>query len=500
MSGLFIPFIIFTANYNNNMGIFNFFKKKENRQEEVYAPVQQNETSVKNVMEEAEEVEVMVDTLPEQPSEPVEEKKINNEYEKIKIYNDYIVYSIALQLKGDYAPISAFEKENGEVEGFAYMVNDATYMFSMEDAIGRMEKKFESELKEGKIRSYMILYHSKFNDNGNHEVATQEGEFKSITLSYHCKGFDKAKTALPYVFENQSITYKGFSEFSQEENNEIMNNQLVEGKEYFTNIEEIKIPESSNEAGIKIKKSNVHTLASTWGGVFGFENFQNQKEFSEYLIHTMSLFRMEDPAYDQDKLKYTEFKDVKFKPVLSDDFTTMYPEVKTDFSLDFETKEINEWENVNNNEAVIGGSARDTFGIWFFATDYVENRNRYLTQTNLNVNISGIIFVLDLHESFELPDGTMTGEDFTAYKPSQDLPNYGCFDFVGKIIDFRETEVLADGSAKGYILKLKLITNSEMEDFFTIDAFVSKGNMRFETLTKGMQVAGALQLQGKMAD
>ena len=484
------------------MGIFDFFKKKDNRQENVSAPVQQQEMPEEKVVEQIVEEEV-VETIPEtvlempvQP-QPAEEKKVNELYEKIKIYGDYIVYSIALQLRGDFAPISAFEKESGEVEGFAYMITDPTYGLSPQVVLSNMKEKFESELKEGKIKSYAILYHSQFNDDGNHALAVNPEDLKAITLSYHFNDGEEGNIALPYTFENENVTFKGFSEFSHEENNEIMNNQLVDGKDYFPNREEIKSPEATNEAGIIMKKSNVHSLANMWGGIFGFQNFQTQQKFSQYLMETMALCRVDEiPA--EEKAKHTEFKDVTFRTIISDDFNTIYPEVKTDFSLDFETKEIREWENVDNNEAIVGGVARDTFGLWFFPTDYVENKNQYLTQNKLNINVSGIIFVLDLHQSFDLPDGTKTDEEFTAYKPSQDLPDYGCIDFIGKVLDIQETEVLEDGSVKGFILKLRLITNAEAEDFFTVDAFVNKENIRFENLTVGMQVAGAMQVQGKI--
>ena len=127
-------------------------------------------------------VEEVVQTIPEVSSQPVEEPKVNEEYEKIRIYNDYIVYSIALQLRGEYTPISAFEKEKREVEGFAYMVTEDAYALSPQQAIAQMEEKFESELQEGKIKSYVILYHSQFDHNGNHTPAIQEGEFKGISL------------------------------------------------------------------------------------------------------------------------------------------------------------------------------------------------------------------------------------------------------------------------------------------------------------------------------
>jgi hypothetical protein len=479
------------------MGIFDFFKKKNNNQENVSTLVQEIEMPEEKVVvqEVAEEV---VETIPEIPSSQVEEPKtVNKEFEKIKIYNDYIVYSIALQLRGEYTPISAFEKENGEIEGFAYMVTEDAYALAPQQAIAQMEEKFENELQEGKIRSYMILYHSQFDNNGNHNPATKEEEFKAISLSYHFEGSDKAKTGLPYIFENQNVTYKGFAEFSHEENNEIMNHQLVDGKDYFPNTEGIAAPEITNEAGIIIRKSNVHNLVNTWSGVFGHENFQT-KDYGQYLTTILMQSTVTDTS-GEDKSK-TEFEDVRFKTIVTDELSTIIPEVKTDYVLDFETRSIREWENALNLQAIVAGPARETFGVWFFATDYAENRNTYITQPHLKVNISGIVFILDVHTNTDLPDGTKMSEDFTTYAPSQDLPNYACFDFIAQVADFKETELLEDGSVKGYILKLKLITNEENEDFFTIDAFVNKENMRFETPTKGMKVTGALQLQGKIAE
>ncbi|MGU3377349.1 hypothetical protein [Chryseobacterium sp. M5A1_1a] len=498
MMGKFIAFIIFTANYNNNMGIFDFFKKKNSRQENVSTPVQYNEIPEEKLVEQ--EAEEVVDTMQEVSSQPIEEMKISEQYEKIRIYNDYIMYSIALQLRGDLAPISAFEKENGEVEGFAYTVTEEAYALSAEKVIEKMETKFENELEEGKIKSYMILYHSQFDNDGNHRLATSENEFKAITMAYHFKGEDQNKTALPYVFENDNITYKGIAEFSHEENNDIMNTQLVEGKNYFTNMEPIKAPEITNEAGIKIRKSNVPSLINTWSGIFGHDNFQNNPSYTNHLITLMKECKANEPDFEKDKAGKMEFTDVKFKTFFNEEFGTIYPEIKTNFSLNFETKVISELENGSNQEAIVAGSARDTFGVWFFATDYAEKRDQYLTQPHLNINLSGIAFVLDVHEDFDLPDGTKMSEEFTTYMPSKDLPNYACLDFIGKVIDFKKTVLLEDGSIEAYMVKLKLITHEEMDDFFTIDVFVSKENMRFDTLTKGMKVAGLLQLQGKIAE
>ncbi|MDH6250965.1 hypothetical protein M2347_000692 [Chryseobacterium sp. H1D6B] len=424
----------------------------------------------------------------------------NNPYDKIKIYNEYIVNFIGLQLRGDYAPVAAYENENGGVQGFLYLVTDDSYTISAQEVIDKMEDRFENELKDGRIKSYIILYHSQFENNNNHKLALKEEDLKAVSILYHFKDSDKAKIGLPYVFENDEINYKGFSDFSQEQNNEIMNTQLVEGHDYFKDREEVKAPESENEIGIRMKKSNTGTLANTWGGVFGHERFQNS-QISDYLIQLMALNKMDSPDEKEGLSFYqTSFEEITFKTILSEDFNTIYPEVNTDFVLNFETKEINEWENAADLEAVVAGAGRDTFGLWFFATDYAENRNVYAAKKDLNVKISGIAFVLDIHNDDTLSDGAKLGKDFTGYFPSKDLPNHACFDFIGLLEDFKETELLDDKSVKGFMLKLRLITNAEQADFFTIDVFVNKENMRFNDLTKGMKLTGALQLQGKIAE
>ena len=80
------------------------------------------------------------------------------------------------------------------------------------------------------------------------------------------------------------------------------------------------------------------------------------------------------------------------------------------------------------------------------------------------------------------------------------MAEFGCFDFVGKLEAFREISVSEDKSVKGYILKVKLITNEDFEDFFTIEMFVNKENMRFENLTIGMKLTGMFQLQGQIKE
>lgn len=449
------------------MGLFDFFKKKDNNE------LQNSETPKSEL------------------------------FLAISKYNEYIARFIGMQQQGNYAPISAYEKSSGEIIGFLYVVGDDTsYSLSAEEVIDRMKANFEQKLLNKEINSYVILYHSQFNNDNNHQLANNDNELKAISVAYNLENEQKGKIGLTYQFENNEITYQGFRNFSQEENNIIFRTQLNENKDYFQDREEIKAPVIENEIGLKIKKSNSLDLSNTWCGIFGFESYRKPNG-SQILREYFALSMTKTPIYSKNDMKISqvEFEDIIFKSVIVNEKPkTILPIVKTDYIVDVENRDIDEWENVDNIEAIVSGKGRDTFGLWYFATDYAENRNKYLTEKKLNIKISGIAFVLDKYTDNKIETDIQFSEDFTSYMPNNDLQNYACFDFIGQLEDFKETYLLEDKSLKGYILKVRLITNEEVKDFFTIDIYVTNENMRFSDLTKGMKLKGMFQMQGKIAD
>ncbi len=160
---------------------------------------------------------------------------------------------------------------------------------------------------------------------------------------------------------------------------------------------------------------------------------------------------------------------------------------------------IAEWVNVGGLEAVISGGGRDTFGLTYFATDYAENSKLYQSQKKLNVSFSGILFVLDRYKKEdESSNELMFSDDFVAYMPHKELSEFGGYDFIGILEEYREANVLDDKSISGYILTIRLINNDEVKDFFTIPMFVNKENMRFDKLEKGMKLSGMFQLLGEI--
>jgi hypothetical protein len=298
--------------------------------------------------------------------------------------------------------------------------------------------------------------------------------------------------------------YRGIAAFTEEENNDLFNTSIEEGKDYFQDREAIVAPTYESKAGISVTKANTLSLHHTWGGIFGFERY-NSPEGEQLAQAYFSLAVDRGVTAQQENLSFfdLDYEDVTFRVIaVGNQLTTMLPIVQTDYSLDFETKSIQEWENIQNLEAIVSGSGRDTFGLWFFATDYAENKSLYQNQKNLQVNISGIVFVLDIHlpeERAATEEAPGFSDDFTAYMPSKSLPNFACFDFIGQLEDFRPTTVLENEQLEGYMLNMRLITKEDQRDFFTIDLYVAKENMRIKTLEKGMKLTGMFQMQGRIA-
>jgi hypothetical protein len=80
--------------------------------------------------------------------------------------------------------------------------------------------------------------------------------------------------------------------------------------------------------------------------------------------------------------------------------------------------------------------------------------------------------------------------------PSKDIPRPTYYDFIGTLNDFQKCKLTDDNS--GYVLNIKLINQEDQPDFFTVDMFINRENMRISELKKGMKVAGALWFQGEI--
>ncbi|KKR49221.1 MAG: hypothetical protein UT86_C0001G0193 [Candidatus Magasanikbacteria bacterium GW2011_GWC2_40_17] len=243
---------------------------------------------------------------------------------------------------------------------------------------------------------------------------------------------------------------------------------------------------------IKIKGIKQGSHGDHWGAFFGFQNFRSNPKILLDKIEKI-LDNKNSIKIDNKYSKSVENIGQVDLIVISDNkgMASCFPLLNTKYNLPFESKEINERNHVGNIEAQIIGGGRKTFALNFFATDYLNNKQIYKTTKELKINLSAFAYVIK--ESENLPD--KFSNDFVTYMPNTESTYGDVYDFIGKIIDFAEYN---HEDIEGYIVKTKLINNEKMEDFFNLDIFVNKENMRIENLKRGTRISGCFWLQGNI--
>lgn len=262
---------------------------------------------------------------------------------------------------------------------------------------------------------------------------------------------------------------------------------------------------NQSDSSIEIVSVNEGSHGDHFGGLLGFDYFYNGggKQFASEMIALASMqkAKVENPVVRIQEASMPETNKLSLYVIASNSgkekqVISAYPYLPTNYVLPFETKKIVEWSHIGGMEAVIYGGGRDTFGLSFFATDYAVNKSRYKKEAHLSVRVSGICMVLDKSDLTEI-NGQKISDDFSAYMPSKDVPSPGYFDFIGVLNDFQPCRLFDNN--EGYLINVKLITHESDPNFFTIDLFVNKENMRIQELSKGMRVTGAFWLQGEIA-
>ncbi|MGH1384198.1 hypothetical protein [Kordia sp.] len=420
-------------------------------------------------------------------------------------YNEYTKLFVNMMANGNYAPIAAYEKPTGEIIGYLYSTEDMSYTLSVDEVITAMKKEFAERLNAETIKSYAIYYHSLFNNDDNHTIADDHNEPKAISIILkNTEGFETI-VAVSYRFENEGFSVGPMTQVSAKEFQEVLQVELIEGKDYFQERIISKPKTVENEHGIIIKTVNNGHVGDFWSGIFGFEYFQTMSP--DFLYQYMALAQTKNPPIqkvDTVEVYQLDFDRLALRVICEEQrLVSAFPRIETHTKIDVALKQIDEWEHVQNLEAIVHGGGRDTFAIRFYATDYAFNREKYLSNTKVNMKLSGIIYVLDKHteDSNTLEDGTTLSPDFCMYMPGQEWSEFGCFDFIGKLESIEEANAFDNEAHSGYMLKIKLINNEEIADFFTIDMFVNKKNMRFtDDLEVGMKLTGMFQLLGEIAD
>jgi hypothetical protein len=392
----------------------------------------------------------------------------------------------------NHAPIAAYEDSAGEIFGAALIKDNSGEELYVQEALQMLETSLSLKLQEGHAISYTIFYHSNclakpgepITDTNN-PVATEHEDLTAISIKYVTVSGNKGVLVSPYTTENGQISYQPISGLDSAQNTAI-SNLLAEYDNHYRTETENEVIE--NPAGLKISTVSIDGHNNNWAALVGFQNYY-EGEGQEKLNTLFEKFVETIAGIAKDNLAvYTKNYDpIILKALGSSNFMTTFPVIKTAIKLPVKNKEIK--ESFNKREAYIKGGGKDTFGLIYQATDYVTNKDRYQSGKEQEMHISAIAYVLDIPSD---------SETYVGYFPNKDLAESGCFDFIGRLLDFHELTLFQDDKYNGYILKTLIVDHPDEPDFFVLDIFVNKTNMRFQQLEKGMRITGMMSLQGEI--
>jgi len=424
------------------------------------------------------------------------EKQANWKYDLISKYSEYLIIHIRNQKNNNYSPIAAYDDKQSGINGYLYLAEDMSYNLSAEEVISRMHKEFQSRLDSNKIDSYMIFYHGQIYREG---INPEDDGLNCIFIDYQTSKGEKGIYKMPYTWNYNEFNYFSISDLSSEQTSKITSTQLKEGKisEYFQEQIQIKPEIETNSIGIKIKKVNNGDFENTWGATLGFNTLNKdgrQIRMEHYAACVSTNPTNANKEYQEYELNYDN---IKFKAIETSEIKMFYPLISQQSALSFVTKEIHEWYNFNRLAAVVIGNGKDTFGLKFMATDYYKNSNKYKESKQHQISLGGFGYVLDKYISDSQNDPKFS-EDFCAYMPHKDLNEFGCFEFIGEVLQLEDQQILDNRSINGKLIKIKLINNPEISDFFNLDVFFPEENMRIKEIGIGIRITGMFQLTGNI--
>jgi hypothetical protein len=250
-------------------------------------------------------------------------------------------------------------------------------------------------------------------------------------------------------------------------------------------------PERSTN--VPIDKVNEGSHGDHWGALWGFNTFYNNKQLAKEMI-ALILYKGAkikiDSNYFKQEITYPDFKASSINT--AEGLMTAYPVIKSGISIDTKTKVIKEWQHVNGIEAQIEAKGKNTFGLSYFATDYLENKTLYQSKFDLNIRLTGFAYSVTSPPHME-----NMAPDFVGYIPNGEHGKLSVLDYVGKIIALKEINEPEFG-VNGYLASLRLIQMEEDKDFFVVETFICKENMEIPGIAVGDRISGSMWLQGQI--
>ena len=232
-----------------------------------------------------------------------------------------------------------------------------------------------------------------------------------------------------------------------------------------------------------------------WASLFGFDKFYKDQQLGLEML----AFLMDNGVkatltngYGRQELDYAN---LMLKGIqLNGNLISSYPILKTNNSIPVKTKVVKEWGHSSGAEGQIEAIGKDTFGLSFFATDYLENKSQYQNRFDLNIKLTGFTYSVEPPPHME-----DMADDFVGYMPNSEYGKLSVIDYVGRILELKEINETEFG-INGYIAKLRLIQMDEDKDFFVVDTFINKENIGIPSISVGDRISGMMWLQGQITN
>lgn len=256
-----------------------------------------------------------------------------------------------------------------------------------------------------------------------------------------------------------------------------------------------KKPQGAAPTGTSVPVEEIHqgSHGDHWGAMIGFEKMAKDETAMERIIEALAAKSEKSRVtgnYSSRTIKRDAFS---FKAIdAGRQLITAFPIVHSVEYIPFTSKNIREWAHAGGVEAQIAGLGRNTFGLLFFATDYLEKKEKYFSTPFLEIALSGI--ALSAGKA-----GKMEGyaDDFVGYIPNEKYKHFSIMSYVGRILSLAPVSD-AELGIEGYSMVLQLIQHPEKYDFFQLSVFVNIANVQVPSLAVGDRIAGDIWLQGRM--
>lgn len=164
-------------------------------------------------------------------------------------------------------------------------------------------------------------------------------------------------------------------------------------------------------------------------------------------------------------------------------------------NLEMTVKKIYPWVHVNKEEAVIkAGDKKIGFAVEFFATDYLQNKSKYHSQTEQKIALTSLIYFIQKTDIEKINENSKAqiSDDYVGFIPDT-KGGQGDYTFIGNIEDYKENE-------DHYVLDLAVIDDQNGVKF-VLKSYLSKNNIPENLIIeKGLKISGEFWLQGRIVE